>query len=73
MKLKTTLLGKTYLFRDIKDVLAKAREGIKWCHYASIADTDKKPWQYHLITDDIISVGNTFKYTIGMSKVITEE
>ncbi len=56
-----------------KDVLAKAREGIKWCHYASIADTDKKPWQYHLITDDIISVGNTFKYTIGMSKVITEE
>ena len=56
-----------------KDVIAKAREGIKWCHYASIADTDKKPWQYHLITDDIISVGNTFKYTIGMSKVITEE
>ena len=56
-----------------KDVLAKAREGIKWCHYASIADTDKKPWQYHLITDDIISLGNTFKYTIGMSKVITEE
>ena len=56
-----------------KDVLAKAREGIKWCHYASIADTDKKPWQYYLITDDIISVGNTFKYTIGMSKVITEE
>ena len=56
-----------------KDVIAKAREGIKWCHYASIADTDKKPWQYHLITDDIIAVGNTFKYTIGMSKVITEE
>lgn len=56
-----------------KDVLAKAREGSKWCHYASIADTDKKPWQYNLITDDIISVGNTFKYTIGMSKVITEE
>lgn len=56
-----------------KDVLAKANEGIKWCHYASIADTDKKPWQYHLITDDIIAVGNTFKYTIGMSKVITEE
>lgn len=56
-----------------KDVLAKAKEGIKWCHYASIADTDKKPWQYHLVTDDIIAVGNTFKYTIGMSKVITEE
>ena len=26
MKLKTTLLGKTYIFRDIKDVLAKANE-----------------------------------------------
>ncbi len=26
MKLKTTLLGKTYLFRDIKEVLAKANE-----------------------------------------------
>ena len=26
MKLKTTLLGKTYSFRDIKDVLAKANE-----------------------------------------------
>ncbi len=26
MKLKTTLLGKTYVFRDIKDVLAKANE-----------------------------------------------
>ena len=26
MRLKTTLLGKTYIFRDIKDVLAKANE-----------------------------------------------
>ena len=26
MKLKTTLLGKTYLFKDIKQVLAKANE-----------------------------------------------
>ena len=26
MKLKTTLLGKTYAFRDIKEVLAKANE-----------------------------------------------
>ena len=26
MKLKTTLLGKTYLFRDLKDVMAKANE-----------------------------------------------
>ncbi len=26
MKLKTTLLGKTYLFRDLKEVMAKANE-----------------------------------------------
>ncbi|MBO5867891.1 MAG: ethanolamine ammonia-lyase subunit EutB, partial [Oscillospiraceae bacterium] len=26
MKLKTTLLGKTYTFKDIKEVLAKANE-----------------------------------------------
>ncbi|MCL2483654.1 MAG: ethanolamine ammonia-lyase subunit EutB, partial [Propionibacteriaceae bacterium] len=26
MKLKTTLLGKSYSFRDVKDVLAKANE-----------------------------------------------
>ena len=26
MKLKTTLLGKTYAFRDLKQVLAKANE-----------------------------------------------
>ena len=26
MKLKTTLLGKTYVFRDLKQVLAKANE-----------------------------------------------
>ena len=26
MKLKTTLLGKTYVFRDLKEVLAKANE-----------------------------------------------
>ena len=26
MKLKTTLLGKTYTFRDLKEVLAKANE-----------------------------------------------
>ena len=27
MLLKTTLLGKTYAFRDLKEVLAKANEG----------------------------------------------
>ena len=26
MKLKTTLLGKTYAFKDLKEVLAKANE-----------------------------------------------
>ena len=29
MKLKTTLLGKTYTFRDIKQVLAKAKSEAK--------------------------------------------
>ena len=33
MKLKTVLLGKTYIFRDLKQVLAKANEekpAISW-------------------------------------------
>ena len=27
------------------DVLLKAKEGIKWCKYASIVDNDKKQWE----------------------------
>lgn len=55
------------------DVLEKAKEGIKWCKYASIVDFDKKPWEYKLITDEVISVGNTLKYILGLSEVIDTE
>lgn len=55
------------------DVVGKAKEGIKWCKYASIVDFDKKPWEYKLITDEVISVGNTMKYILGLSEVIDTE
>ncbi len=55
------------------DVVGKAKEGIKWCKYASIVDFDKKPWGYKLITDEVISVGNTLKYILGLSEVIDTE
>lgn len=55
------------------DVLAKAREGIRWCHFASTADPDGKPWGYRLITDDNIHPGNTCRYTLGTAVEITEE
>ena len=55
------------------DVVGKANEGIKWCKYASIVDFDKKPWEYKLITDEVISVGNTLKYILGLSEVIDTE
>ncbi len=54
------------------DVLAKAREGIKWCRFASAADSDRKPWEYRLITDDNIHPGNTCKYTLGTALMIQE-
>ena len=56
-----------------KDVLAKAKEGINWCHHASMIDPDKKKWEYRLITDNNIAVGNTFNYTIGTAKIISED
>ncbi len=56
-----------------KDVLAKAKEGINWCHHASTIDPDKKRWEYRLITDNNIAVGNTFNYTIGTAKIILED
>ena len=56
-----------------KDVLAKAKEGINWCHHASTIDPDKKRWEYRLITDNNIAVGNTFNYTIGTAKIISED
>lgn len=55
------------------DVVGKAKEGIKWCKYASIVDFDKKPWEYKLITDEVISEGNTLKYILGLSEVIDTE
>lgn len=55
------------------DVVGKANEGIKWCKYASIVDFDKKPWEYKLITDEVISVGNTLKYILGLSEKIEVE
>lgn len=54
------------------DVVAKAREGIKWCHFASAADPDHKTWVYRLISDDKIILGNTCKYTLGTAHEVSE-
>lgn len=56
-----------------QDVVAKAREGIRWCRFASTADLDHKPWVYRLITDENIHPGNTCRYTLGTAVEITEE
>lgn len=53
------------------EVIAKAREGIKWCRFASTADPDKKQWEYRLITDDNIHLGNSCKYTLGTARKIS--
>ncbi len=55
------------------DVVGKAKEGIKWCQYASIVDPDQKKWEYCLITDDNIKTGNTVKYTLGLCVKVEEE
>ena len=55
------------------EVVAKARAGIKWCRFASTADPDNKKWEYRLITDNNIHVGNTCKYTLGTAHTISEE
>lgn len=54
------------------DVVAKAREGIKWCYFASTADPDHKVWEYRLISDDNIKLGNTCKYTLGTAHKVEE-
>lgn len=54
------------------EVVTKAREGIKWCHFASTADPDHKVWEYRLISDDNIKLGNTCKYTLGTAHKIKE-
>ncbi|MCC8106902.1 MAG: DEAD/DEAH box helicase family protein [Clostridiales bacterium] len=56
-----------------EDVILKAREGIKWCKFASTADPDKKTWEYKLISDDNIHLGNTCKYTLGIAHIVEEE
>lgn len=55
------------------EVVAKAREGIKWCRFATSADPDKKTWVYCLISDDNIQLGNTCKFTLGTAHQILEE
>ena len=56
-----------------EDVVSKAREGIKWCEFASTADPDNKKWEYKLISDDNIKLGNTCKYTLGTAHKVSEE
>lgn len=56
-----------------EEVVSKAREGIRWCTFASTADPDHKTWEYRLISDDNINPGNTCKYTLGTAHPVKEE
>ena len=56
-----------------EEVVSKAREGIRWCAFATTADSDHKTWEYRLISDDNIHPGNTCKYTLGTAHPIKEE
>ncbi len=56
-----------------EEVVSKAREGIKWCEFASTADPDHKKWEYKLISDDNVHLGNTCKYTLGTAHKVSEE
>lgn len=56
-----------------EEVVSKAREGIRWCTFASTADPDHKIWEYRLVSDDNIYPGNTCKYTLGTAHQIKEE
>ena len=56
-----------------EEVVSKAREGIKWCRFASMADPDNKKWEYKLISDDNIHPGNTCKYTLGTAHAVKEK
>ena len=55
------------------EVISKAREGIKWCEFATAADPDHKKWEYKLISDDNIHPGNTCKYTLGTAHAVKED
>ena len=56
-----------------EEVVSKAREGIKWCQFATTADPDHKKWEYKLISDDNIQLGNTCRYTLGTAHAVKEE
>lgn len=56
-----------------EEVVSKAREGIRWCTFASTADPDHKTWEYRLISDNNIRPGNTCKYTLGTAHPVKEE
>ena len=56
-----------------EEVVSKAREGIRWCTFASTADPDHKTWEYRLISDDNIHPGNTCKYTLGTAHPVKED
>lgn len=55
------------------EVVSKAREGIKWCQFATTADPDHKKWEYKLISDDNIQLGNTCRYILGTAHAVKEE
>lgn len=55
------------------EVVSKAREGIKWCRFASTADPDQKKWEYKLVSDNNIHLGNTCKYTLGTAHAVKED
>ena len=56
-----------------EEVVSKAREGIRWCTFATTADPDHKTWEYRLISDDNIHPGTTCKYTLGTAHPRKEE
>lgn len=49
--------------------LAKESNGAT---FASTADPDHKVWEYRLISDDNIKLGNTCKYTLGTAHRVEE-
>ena len=53
-----------------EEVVSKAREGIKWCQFATRVDPDHKKWEYKLISDDNIQLGNTCRYTLGTAHAV---
>lgn len=54
------------------EVIAKAQEAKKWCKYASEIDPDEKTWNYCLVKDSNIQIGNTCKFILGLAEPIEE-